>query len=115
MPSNYDLLTQSIQHWRRMQKWASKQNAWEQANSIEMWESIEESWFRNNCALCNEYYYDGCMNCPLEEANERCEALSSLWYRVYHAETWADWLLAAKHMTKLLVDLRKKYEPDSGS
>lgn len=102
----------SISHWKRMIKWAEKQNGWERVSKFIMWENIHETWFMDYCSLCYEF---SCSiipaTCPLCNKYGSCSHRGSgtkvnKWDSVYRARIWGEWVVAAKQLLKQLESLK---------
>jgi len=108
---------QSIKHWKRLIKWAEKQNPSEKKKMDSMSSSIGECWAGGDCPLCqafsrkNENNYYTCTICPLKKnigsCNDNYEYSDNKnnWYKVNNSKTWADWIIQAKIMLEQLRSL----------
>ena len=85
------LIKDCVQHWNRLIKWMKKQKGRVIFLDYErMKEDIGESWYRDDCALCKEYYKNWCVDCPLCKKYGSCGDSSSknLYGSVRNAVMW---------------------------
>ena len=86
-------IQESIDHWTRMIDWAKKQPKYNRSFRKHMEIEINESWFSDDCALCNIYrdiYRDNCDKCPLYKSYYRCDDPNSIWRKIYDSNTWKE-------------------------
>jgi len=99
----------SIEHWKRMIKWAKKQNKEHSVYQFSMKKIIKESWFTDDCKLCIKFKSDlrGCGDCPLDEKYGRCTNSNSgnAWSKVNASKKWGMWVKKAEIMLKQLESL----------
>lgn len=95
-------IKESIQHWKRMLKWAKKQPSRAYISSLRMRDEIWETWFSDDCPLCREYKME-CNQCKLGD----CDNPKSCWGKVYNSRTWGIWCKNAELMIKRLEGLLK--------
>jgi hypothetical protein len=100
----------SIIHWTRMIKWVEKQPPEDKIDSEKMKREIGESWYMEDCFLC-ETYYDcntlSCDACPLQRKYGICgnPEAKNRWKGVDKAKKWSEWLEEAKVMLRQLESL----------
>lgn len=99
-------IRKSIRHWRRMVRWAKKQDPDSRKWSVVMMEEIGEFWSDHHCALCQEYEESDCRGCPLSEIGECCHKYNSAYDVVACADTWGGFVNAGKNMIRVLKSLR---------
>ena len=94
----------SINHWRRMIRWAKKQDQRGYADVQLMLDDIKDDWFSAHCSLCKL----GCPNCPLDEKYGNCNVRHSdnQWYNVIESLTWGAWVKNAELLLEQLKSLR---------
>ncbi len=93
----------SISHWKRMIKWAEKQDEKDTAIMSVMEKEIKEDWCGDSCSLCNEF---GCIACPLHIKYGACSGKSkNLWNKVNDSYDWKEWTKNAKRFLKQLESL----------
>jgi len=98
-----DAIKGSIAHWEKMIAWVETQNPGGLPFSIGMKDEIGESW-RDACPLCTTYVCHMPI-CPLSIANHTCGEEFSPWDKVNNSYTWAEWIINAKNMLKVLNNL----------
>lgn len=104
-------LKKSIAHWKRMIKWASRQEPTGGACAFKISEAIKEDWGDKYCALCAMFHtgIGQCIDCPVTPA---CNSLCSTWRTVAESNTWGEWVTAARFM---LRDLERYYREEKVS
>lgn len=101
-------IKESIQHWKRMLKWAKKQPPRQNADDGNMYKAIRESWFDDSCSLCQEHVLR-CKECELGD----CEDSNGVWRKVDTSYTWLTWCKNAELMIKRLEGLLKPEKKNS--
>jgi hypothetical protein len=110
-------LNDSIDHWGRMIECVKQNSNLNNPVSLgEMVSLIGETWYAEDCALCDYakklyqddkgfLYNNWCGFCCLRIP---CTNQNSLWQKVGNASTWGEWLEAANLMLDELKKIRKK-------
>ena len=103
------IIKKSIDHWKKMIKWAKKQVPHEMVAHWKMKQSLKEAWFANDCWLCYVYLDDDvCSNkCPLYKEYGRCgsDCSRNYWRKVVISSNWGNWVKNAKTFLKQLKSL----------
>lgn len=115
MIKSTELLAESIAHWERMLKWARQQKPLYKADSLEMKESLGESWDGSDCPLCKNYRF--CKGCPLfEQQGDVCDGFNNTaWSKIHKSRNWSEWVINAVRMIETLknvLDIEKQKEED---
>lgn len=97
---------ESIQHWKRMIKWAEGQDP---DNDFDT-EDMPEGPNGKSCALCKKYNKNlGCGNCPLAKAGHGCRRDESVFNKAAFARYTGDFVTNAKKMLKVLKSLKQGF------
>ena len=93
-------IRKSIAHWKRMVRWAKKQDPLSITEPTLMAHQLGEIWFCRDCPLCRKY--QSCTDCPLKSCGR-----GSAWGKVRRgSRTWGTWVQAAEqHMLPALEEL----------
>jgi len=87
-------------HWRRMIKWAKKQDTDVDVDSNDMYRAIGEYWVGDFCPLC-VLVEEKCYNCILFNKFAKCSGNSgNLWVTVGLSITWGEWVINAERFYK---------------
>jgi hypothetical protein len=103
-------LKASIEHWKKMCKWVKTQKDSKQVSALLMCEAINEEWYGDYCPLCIRHTSGGswnanCKKCCLYKNYGGCDDMAqphNKWVDVTYAETWKQWLKAARAFIKQL-------------
>jgi len=99
--NNTALRKGTLSHYRRMIKYAKKQDPNEEPDAKKMLSDIGEDWYAKHCPYCQTYYRIGCPStCPL--CNNRISCCGGLWTKMNQALTWAQWIIHAKEIVKFI-------------
>jgi hypothetical protein len=98
----------SIDHWKRMIRWAEKENEDDYTIPYSMYYEIKEEWYSKHCPLCSKFLDKVNLKCPL--VNRCCKGgCHPYWYGVNSAVTWVEWLIYAKKLLAVLEKLLIRY------
>jgi hypothetical protein len=113
-----DAVQKSIDHWKRMIKWASNRRGFLDWQVME--DSIKENFSDEYCSLC-QFYNHKCSLCILrlndtkfsnDNGVEGCSSEGSTWRytigRRPNGNNWRAWAERAKEMVKLLNKIKRK-------
>jgi hypothetical protein len=107
--ADYICIKKSIAHWKRMITWVKEHingvyNVYSSPTRMFMTDQLGEAWTCQFCSLCNKYFDDGCLYCPLYIKYGECDSSNheNLWGSVNDSKTWTDWIYNAE---KFVVQL----------
>ena len=99
----------SLVHWRKMIRWAERQETNETADPYRMRRDISTYWGGKHCALCawsraeEDRRHDNresLIMCPLAKRYGHCGGARNAWGWVNSASTWDEWLKHARRMER---------------
>lgn len=101
-------LGKSIEHWKRMIRWARTRHPSERAGGGDMLTLLGETWGNLHCSLCQIFEKLQCHGCPIGDGGYCCKA-----YRdVSNSMTWGEWLPNAEKMVIFLKSKKAKLKKE---
>ena len=100
---------EALDHYADMIKYAKKQEQDSKPGKWAMFGKIDTSWGAAYCSYCKFYRFESgnldCNRCPLGGPNSEggSTCCSGLWSEMAEAETWADWIIAAKKIVTYIT------------
>ena len=94
--------SETLTHYKRMRKWAEKQNPEERVDEKKMLDEIGENWNNNYCIYCVMHGdWLSCGNCPLKTDYGCCD---DLWSKMDNSGTWSQWLYWEEKIEKFIKE-----------
>ena len=96
-----------------MRKWAKKQRGTNIKDMFLMGKNINEFWLGTDCILCEKYgelytFEKGCEKCPLFFNGFGCLTNNSAWEKMNVSKTWAEWIINATEMARVIMKLPRE-------
>ena len=103
-------LVESIEHWKKMIQWASKQNLDEKDSRSWMGNQLGENWSGEHCPCCQKF--GDCIGCPIFIKTGSKECRGTPWVLITNAGcgSWGEWLKYAIDELAFLQNLEKEYK-----
>ena len=93
---------ESIEHHKRLLKFAETQPKEDMPDYCLMLDSIKENWGGKYCSYCKKY--SDCPDCPLcvcgVDEEENC--CNGLWEEIDTSETWEEWIMWEKRVIEYI-------------